>query len=159
VQVDEMVEVLDLLAARGVRSWVCGGFGVAVLVGRVTREHRDLDLLLDARDLDDAVAVLQERGYAVETDWLPIRVELGRAPDCWVDLHPVVFAADGSGRQTGPEGTWYDYPLGTFTTATLEGREIPCVSVKTQRWAHAGYELRPKDEHDLDELDRVMRPS
>jgi lincosamide nucleotidyltransferase A/C/D/E len=159
VQVDEMVEVLDLLAARGVRSWVCGGFGVAVLVGRVTREHRDLDLLLDARDLDDAVAALQERGYAVETDWLPIRVELGRAPGSWVDLHPVVFAPDGSGRQAGPDGTWYDYPLGTFTTATLEGRDIPCVSVEAQRQAHAGYELRPKDEHDLDELDRGIRPS
>jgi len=138
---------------------VCGGFGVAVLVGRVTREHRDLDLLLDAADLAAAVAVLQERGYAVETDWLPIRVELGRAPDCWVDLHPVVFAADGSGRQAGPDGTWYDYPLGTFTTATLQGREIPCVSQATQRWAHTGYQLRPQDEHDLDELDRVIRPS
>jgi lincosamide nucleotidyltransferase A/C/D/E len=115
--------------------------------------------VLDARDLDDAVAALQERGYVVETDWLPIRVELTLGADAWVDLHPVVFAPDGSGRQAGPDGTWYDYPLGTFATATLRDREMPCVSVETQRWAHAGYELRPKDEHDLAELDRVARRS
>lgn len=41
----------------------------------------------------------------------------------------------------------------------LQGREIPCVCEATQRWAHIGYQLRPQDEHDLDELDRVIRPS
>ncbi len=66
----------------------------------------------------------------------------------------MVFAPDGSGRQAGPDGTWYDYPLGTFTTATLQGREIPCVSSRRQRWAHTGYQLRPEDDHDLDELNR-----
>jgi lincosamide nucleotidyltransferase A/C/D/E len=155
MQVDEVFDVLGALAAEGVRSWVCGGFGVAVLVGRVTREHRDLDLLVDAADLDDALACLRERGYTVQTDWLPVRVEAVRDGNSWVDLHPVVFSSDGSGRQAGLAGTWYDYPRETFTAGILDGRKIPCVSAETQLWAHAGYELRPKDEHDLAELHRV----
>jgi NAD(P)-dependent dehydrogenase (short-subunit alcohol dehydrogenase family) len=152
MRVDEMLDVLDALGRRGVRSWVCGGFGVAV--GRVTREHRDLDLLLDASDLADALDCLRGRGYVVETDWLPVRVELARGVDAWVDLHPVVFAPDGSGRQAGPAGTWYDYPAETFTFGSLNGREFPCVSAAAQFRAHAGYELRPKDEHDLAQLRR-----
>jgi lincosamide nucleotidyltransferase A/C/D/E len=155
MQVEEVVEVLEARVTRGVRSWVCGGFGVAVLAGRVTREHRDLDLLVDAEDLHGALTCLQDRGYAVETDWLPVRVELVRSGRAWVDLHPVVFAADGSGRQAGPDGTWYDYPAAAFTTGSLNGRGVACVSVDAQLRAHTGYPLRSKDEHDLAELRRI----
>jgi lincosamide nucleotidyltransferase A/C/D/E len=84
MQLEEIFAVLDALTAKGVNSWVCGGFGVAVLAGRVTREHRDLDLLMDAADLADVLECLRVRGYAVETDWLPVRVELVRGGDAWV---------------------------------------------------------------------------
>ena len=43
-------------------------------------------------------------GYAAETDWLPVRIEL-RAPGArWVDVHPVNFSADGHGRQPDLDG-------------------------------------------------------
>ena len=71
----EAVEIIDALAAVGVRSWVVGGWGVDALAERVSRTHRDLDLMILAEDLDAAVDVLVRSGYAVTTDWLPVRVE------------------------------------------------------------------------------------
>ena len=79
MRAEDVIEVLDTLDGAGVRHWVGGGWGVAALAGRQTREHRDLDLAVDADDLDCCLRELDQLGYAAETDWLPVRIEL-RAP-------------------------------------------------------------------------------
>lgn len=44
--VADVHRVLDLLSDADVETWVSGGWGVDALVGRQTRTHRDLDLLV-----------------------------------------------------------------------------------------------------------------
>jgi hypothetical protein len=61
--------------------------------------HRDLDLAVDAADLGRCLGLLGGLGYVAETDWLPSRMELRAPGDRWVDVHPVAFGEDGSGRQ------------------------------------------------------------
>ena len=72
----EVLGVLGDLAEASCAVWVAGGWGVDALVGRQTRLHRDLDLAVDARNETVALRVLGRRGYRVETDWRPVRVEL-----------------------------------------------------------------------------------
>ena len=103
-----MVRVLDRLDEDGVPLCVAGGWGVDALVGRPSRDHRDLDLLIDAAAFDAAVDTLAGLGYVPETDWLPVRLEVAAAGRGWVDLHPVEVAADGHGVQRGPDGTTYE---------------------------------------------------
>ncbi len=148
----DVFDVLDRLDAAGVRHWVGGGWGVAALVGRLTRAHRDLDLAVQADDFDRCLDVLAALGYLPETDWLPVRIELGAPDDRWVDLHRVKFGQDGYGRQEGLGGTYFDYPPGAFTSGSIGGRPIPCLSAAQQRQFRTGYELRPQDPHDLAEL-------
>lgn len=150
---DEVHAVLDALGTAGIPTWVAGGWGVDALAGRQTRAHRDLDLLVDAERLEDCLSILTARGYAVETDWLPVRVEVGAAGRGWVDVHPVRLAADGSGVQAGLDGTRFDYPPDCFTTGNLAGREVPCLTAAHQQLLHTGYEPRAQDIHDL----RVLR--
>lgn len=131
------------------RLWIAGGWGVDALVGRQTREHRDLDLLVDADWLKECLHLLSARGYAVETDWLPVRVELVAARRGWVDVHPVRLSADGSGVQAGLDGTQFHYPADAFTSGSLAGHAVPCLTGAHQRLLHTGYEARPQDVHDL----------
>jgi hypothetical protein len=52
--------------------------------------HRDLDLALDVRNETVALRALERRGYRVETDWRPVRVELvlrGACPDQQLLFH------------------------------------------------------------------------
>ena len=106
------------------------GWGVTALAGRQTREHRDLDLAVDAEDLGCCLRVLGQLGYAAETDWLPVRIEL-RAPGArWVDVHPVNFGADGQGRQPDLDGGHFDYPPTAFTTGSINGRLVNCLSAR-----------------------------
>ena len=152
----DVLEVIDLLAALGAEPRLTGGWGIDALHGRQTREHRDLDLAIHAATLDTCRKVLQDNGFVVTTDWLPVRVELSDdAADRHVDLHPLHFAADGSAWQAGLDGTRFDYPAGAWATGWIGGRRVVCLSVQVQRAFHAGYEPREADRHDLALLDRL----
>ncbi len=146
--------VLDALAERGVTFWVAGGWGVAALVGRQTREHRDLDLLVHDTDVAVTLELLAEMGYLPAADELPVRVELTAGEGRWVDVHPVRLDEEGNGVQAGPDGTTYDYPAVAFTIGRIRDRDVPCLSITRQREAHAGYPHREQDVHDLGQLER-----
>ena len=151
----EVIEVLGALDRTRVRYWVAGGWGVVALAGRQTREHRDLDLAVDRDNAAAALTALGAPGYAVETDWRPVRVELAASGARWVDVHPVGFDADGHGRQPDQDGGFFDYPVDGFATGVIGGRRVNCLSAGQQRRFRTGYELRPQDRHDLAELDRL----
>lgn len=155
VDPSEVHRVLDALAAAGCRAWVGGGWGVDALVGRQTRLHRDLDLALDATGEAVALGALAALGYAVETDWRPVRVELAAPGGRWVDLHPVAFDAAGRGTQAGLGGATFDYPVGCLVTGVVGGREVGCLSVAQQVAFHAGYPPRDVDLADLALLRRL----
>lgn len=155
VHAAEVVQVLNALNSAGVRFWVAGGWGVDALAGEQTRAHRDLDLAVDAADFDACMGVLAARGYQVETDWLPLRVEVAAPGSRWVDVHPVAFDSQGHGLQGERAGVYFDYPPEAFARGRIGDRPVPCLSVSQQRAFHSGYEHRPQDEHDLRLLDAL----
>ncbi len=73
---------------------------VAALVGRQTRQHRDLDFAVDSTDLGCCLTVLGRLRYEAETGWLPAGIELRSPGDRWVDVHPVTFGAVGPVRSS-----------------------------------------------------------
>lgn len=152
MDLEQVLVVLRALDAEGIRYWVAGGWGVDILVGRQTREHRDLDIAVDVtaeHGEQRALAVLAGLGFEVETDWRPTRVELRAPGDQWVDLHPVVFDRNGDGRQADLDGGWFEYPADVLTSAVIGGYDIACVSVVQQLRFHEGYPPRAIDLHDV----------
>jgi lincosamide nucleotidyltransferase A/C/D/E len=158
MELSEALTVLDAIGSTGCRYWLEGGWGVDALVGHLTRPHRDVDVDLDHACTSDVIAALEKLGYEVETDWRPNRVELvSRTGRGWVDLHPLVIEENGDARQAAVDGGWHELPATWFTTGSLDGVSVPCVSVDAQRTFHAGYELRDVDRLDLAQLDRLPR--
>ncbi len=152
----EVLAVVDAVERAGCTVWLAGGWGVDALVGRQTRPHRDVDLLVDARCEAAALTALERLGWAVETDWRPVRVELVAPGRGWVDLHPVAFDEHGDGVQAGLDGTTYEYPAQDFTTGIVGGRRVGCVSAELQLTYHGGYPLRDVDRADLEQLRRLL---
>ncbi|MFD6077415.1 nucleotidyltransferase domain-containing protein [Streptomyces hydrogenans] len=155
MNIADLFPVLDALRAADVPHWVAGGWGVDVLVGRQTREHRDVDLAFDASCQTAAMRALVSLGYRTETDQLPARVELAAPGRRWVDLHPVVFDAGGLGRRSDLGDGFFLYPPDGFTLGRLQGRTIPCLSVDQQLAFRGGYDLRDVEHHDIALLRRV----
>jgi lincosamide nucleotidyltransferase A/C/D/E len=150
----DVVEIVSALAAVGVGARLGGGWGIDALVGRQTREHRDLDLAIDAEQLAAAEAALGALGFTVSTDWLPVRMELSQGGR-HIDVHPLNYQPDGSAWQAGLEGTRFDYPADAWARGTVGGATVVCLSAARQRLFHSGYPPRQIDLHDLALLDEV----
>ena len=132
--ITELFQVLDLLESLDMQFWLDGGWGVDVLYGQQTRLHRDIDIDFDANYTDQLLDLLQERGYQIETNWLPTVwnciAKLG-----YIDIHPFVLNADGTSKQADLDGGWYEFQPDYFGTAVFEGRSIPCISAKGNKYS------------------------
>ncbi len=149
----QVLDVLDVLEALPVRYWVAGGWGIDALVGRQSRDHDDLDVVLDefpatVEMVGDALRALGfrvlERAY--RPTWMPDRWHLESGVNLHVELVSLDLArlaeAAAVARTTVAR-------LEPYATGTIDGRRVPCLSTDAQWIVHGGYEPRPVDRHDL----------
>ncbi|MFF7341782.1 nucleotidyltransferase domain-containing protein [Streptomyces sp. NPDC008163] len=150
---DDVLEILDLLREAGAEVWVGGGWGIDALVGRRTREHRDLDLMHRLEQEPAVLAALAAAGFAETLDWRPVRFVVSDARGRQIDLHPLVFGVGGGALQESLEpGEPFVYPADCFVTGSVGGRPVPCLSAAQQVFFHQGYEPRDRDLHDMAQL-------
>ncbi len=152
---ERVLELLATLRARGVSATLDGGWGVDALLGRETRPHEDLDLvvaLCDAQRIQDALGPL---GFALHEDQRPVRFVLRRAGE-QLDFHTVTFDAAGGGVQPQPGGGSFRYPPEGFVRGQVRGEWVPCISPSVQVRCHLGYEPTAKDAEDVLRLCRAF---
>lgn len=146
----DVIEVLNMLEAAGVASWLDGGWGVDALIGEQTRSHVDLDLVIT---LDQAAAVraaLRALGFVVVEDELPTRFVMGDSVNRRIDFHTVIFDSAGGGIQRLQDGTSFRYPPEGFADQGHVGAlPVRCLSAKVQVLCHTGYMPDADDIHDL----------
>jgi len=154
---EDVVEILDRLETAGVAASVAGGWAVDALLGRLTREHGDLDLAVDADDIDRAIDALETLHLRIEVDERPARLALSDGRRA-VDLHPVRWDADGAGRQSTGSGGDFVYPPGsTDARGRIGGREVRCLAPELLLTFHLGYEPRDIDRRDMAALAERFR--
>jgi lincosamide nucleotidyltransferase A/C/D/E len=153
VDVAAVLAALDRLDELPVRTWVDGGWGIDALVGEQTRRHEDLDLVVARRDLDAAQSALGVLGYRHDVTvkpGLPARVVLRDSNGRQIDLHSVIFDAQGNGWQPLGDGAWGGYPADGLTgVGIIGGRRVRCVTPQLQLRHHPGY---PPDDHGRHDL-------
>jgi lincosamide nucleotidyltransferase A/C/D/E len=126
---------------------VDGGWGVDALLGRQTRAHNDLDLLIDVDRYDATVTAVGTLGFELLTDERPTRVVLARADGTPIDLHLVERSAGGM-TQRLPGGMQFTYVL-DGTTGVIDGRTVSCISPDMQLLTHSGYDPDDDDRYDV----------
>ena len=149
MQPDDVLAIVDALDRAHVRYWVAGGWGVDALVGEMTRAHSDLDLCIDVQHEAATIEALEGMGFDGVLDLRPVRFSMKDLGGLEVDVHPVRFAADGTGVQAGPEATEFIYPADAFAYGGIGHRRLPCLSAVQQVRFHTGYKRQPKDDADL----------
>jgi lincosamide nucleotidyltransferase A/C/D/E len=158
-----VVEILDSLEQAGVTHWLAGGWGVDALVGRQTRRHDDVDIVIDNFPLDapKACAALASIGFRVterhfQATWMPDQWTLEDDGACRIDLLSLDWQLLGSRMSDGaglPAATSREGLLAqAVTTGTIGSRHLPCLSATVQRLFHSGFEPRHVDRHDIAEL-------
>ncbi|GAA2309160.1 aminoglycoside nucleotidyltransferase [Glycomyces scopariae] len=152
-----LLALLDAMRRNGIDVWIGGGWGVDALLGEQTRPHRDLDLMHRAEHEDALTALLQDLGYTETLDWRPVRFVMTAPGGPEIDLHPLVFGPDGAAVQSSFDpGAPFRYPADAFTTGTVDGTPVPCLSAAQQNHFHQGYEPTDRDRQDMARLRRAF---
>jgi lincosamide nucleotidyltransferase A/C/D/E len=147
----EVLEVLDGLDACGVDVWVAGGWGVDALLGVQTRQHDDLDIVVDLAREGDAEAALRALGFRrIRTEFfdgalMPRQIILRDRAGRVVDLHGVeprtwprawCERLERAGRSDVP----FDAAK-PFGAGTIQGRPVSCLSPELQLASRQVYAL------------------
>lgn len=152
VSTDDVIDIAGVLARAGFRFWLDGGWAVDALIGRQTRKHDDIDLVVLLEESDRIVSTFAEAGFDLIEDDRPTRFVLGDVRERRIDFHPIVFNEDGSARQigAGPNGGDAVFTAGGFAgVGEIAGRKLSCISAELLLRFHTGYELQPKDRHNV----------
>ncbi len=149
-----VLEVLDALKVSAMETWVDGGWGIDALIGRQTRPHADLDLVVALQDVERVLAALGGLGFTVAVDERPTRLELYDGDGRKIGLHTVTFRPDGSGVQVLQDGTEFVYRAEGFAGKGRIGEtEVQCLTPEVQIDCHLGYD---PDEGDFNDM-RLLR--
>jgi len=147
---NDVLEILNVLNAANIPVWIDGGWGIDALIGKQTREHDDLDVIVALEKVKDIIRALGNQGFAISTDELPTRFVLQDARDRQIDFHTVTFDAEGGGIQRQYDGSSFRYtPEGFNGKGHINGHAVQCLTAEIQAQCHYGYEHDEKDKHDL----------
>jgi len=151
----DALDILDRMTALGIQIWLDGGWAVDACLGRQTRPHGDLDIVIEERHLAAAVDALMAIGYrpVPRDDTRPWNFVLGDTAGHEVDFHVIVIDAAGRGRYGPPDlGDFAYEPEALAYFGHIQGRPVACMPPDwLVRW-HTGYELRPNDIADVTAL-------
>lgn len=145
----EVVDVHAMVRSLGIDVWIDGGWGVDALLGKQTRPHADLDIVIQEKDLPVLRRLLEERGYGdVERDdTSPWNFVLGDDKGHEVDVHAMVLDSEGNGVY-GPRGA-VDQAPALSRTGTIHGHTVRCIAAEYLVKFHTGYELHDSDFSDV----------
>ena len=148
---DDVVFILDRLEAAGIAAWLDGGWAVDAVLGDVTRDHADLDVIVELGDVARMRDVLAKDGFElVRGD--PVSNFVLRDPrGCEIDVHPVRFDAAGNGIYRMENGEDWIFPaVGFAGRGQVLGRQVRCLSADVQMLCHAtGYAPDATDAQDM----------
>ncbi len=148
---DYVVGLYNTLTNLGMKVWLDGGWGVDALLGRQTRPHDDVDIVIEQKNVPKLRELLGKQGYTnvPRDDTSPWNFVLGDHAGHLVDVHAVVFDSDGNGLY-GPLKNGIMYPVASFTgRGIIDRQEVRCISPEHVVKFHTQY---APDENDIKDV-------
>ena len=123
--------VIQVLGAAGIPAWLFGGWGLDARIGRITREHGDVEFWVESTHAQRSKALLADAGATALATQPP-------AESCeftWdgVDFSTAYFDRWPADSFSQPRGRWPDwvFPPGSFgdEPGMLDGTPLLAMSV------------------------------
>ncbi len=146
----DVTRLLQFFEAIDILVWIDGGWGVDALLGKQTRDHSDLDIVVQKKDLPKLTQALKERGYSnVQRDDASVwNFVLGDIDGSLIDFHVIEIDENGDGLY-GPLERGHKYPAASLEgVGIIDEVKVRCISPEYQVVSRDGYGLQEKDFHD-----------
>lgn len=156
---NSVASIYTELARENIDIWLDGGWGVDALLQKQTRDHQDLDIVVQKKDLSKLKSLLLKKGYVncERDDTRSCNFVLVDQRKNHIDVHVVELDKRGNGIY-GPSEEGVFYPADSLTgTGYIGGVEVRCLTAEYQVKSHTGYVLKNKDYHDVLSLCKKFR--
>ncbi len=150
----DVIKFYTDLGKSGMGIWIDGGWGVDALLGKQTRLHADLDIVIEQKDLRKAVEMLEKQGYqnVPRDDTRPWNFVLGDKKGHEIDFHVIVIDNAGNGIY-GPPEKGEMYPAGALVgLGRIKKHPVKCIAPEYMVKFHTGYKPRESDYQGIDAL-------
>ncbi len=142
----DVLAIIRLFEVNGIDVVIDGGWGVDALLGKQSRLHTDLDIVVRDQDVPRIRSLLMEKGYTDvprdDTRFYNFVMGDDRGHD--VDIHTYTF--DEQGRNV----YGLDYLPEMLTGhGTIGGHPVRCIPPEWMVKFHSGYELDENDYQDV----------
>ena len=123
--------VVNVLGAADISAWLFGGWGLDARIGRITREHGDVEFWVERADSGRSKGVLAEAGATALATQPPEE----SCEFTWdgADFSTAYFDRRSDGAFVQLQGRWSDwlFPPGSFGSepGVLDGVPVPAMSV------------------------------
>lgn len=159
---DEVLLVTHCLESQSVQFWLAGGWGVDALVGRQTRRHKDLDVVIE--DFQNNEPRIRRALLAIGFDhididtggvWMPNRSSFEDDAGHRIELMDIdweylrsVFALhpEKCSKSTAAQS---ELAREVLTVGSIDGRAVPCLTTAAQLLFHTGFYLEPLGSADV----------
>jgi lincosamide nucleotidyltransferase A/C/D/E len=172
MRADQVADLHVRLVDHGVDCCVVGGWGVDALVGTVTREHKDLDVLMPLTALRDGVSLWADEGFEFAYPWPESRGIAGHHPLLGEPIPSAFVLTHEDGREIdvhvyevlGARLTclWDTdrvlEPDDLAATGSIGGVAVRCMTASMQLTCHQGYDLPPAHAADVRLLQQLIPP-
>jgi hypothetical protein len=160
-QIEILGQLQALFSAHRVRWWLRGGWAIDFMLGRVTRSHADIDIVIWARHRERVKLALLEAGFTSSREWPPTQSDYELHGEI-VSLAYLDRTPDGRVITAGiPVWEWPRGALGR-SPLTLEGIAARVVGPRQLHWEKASTErgtgrpLRTKDVKSMETLCEII---
>lgn len=146
------------LEQAGIPIWLDGGWGIDALLGRETRPHHDLDVIVRVSDVPKVLELLRPANFVVREGSTLHAFVLTSPSGDELDFHTVTFQSDGTALHQMDNGSDWVFPFDAFTgEGTVDGARVQCLSAVTQVRCHAqGYVPSEEDFRDMELLQQAF---
>ncbi len=153
---EEVLNIYKSLQEKGILIWIDGGWAVDALLEEQTRPHQDLDIAVQAKDLEPLEELLGSLGFARITCNEEDMWDLLLANDKGTEIEVHAFSLDEHGKVMEEE-YWNGYSADSLTgKGRIAGVEVRSVSLEQLVKTHDKNKrtLKPTDLQDMTLLEQ-----
>lgn len=133
---EEVLRIYNLLQNSGTEIIIDGGWSVDALLGKKTREHKDLDIALEWKDVPALRKILSRLGYKQVEEYSKWNFVLRDNKNHEIDVHAFIYDKE----ENVIDGIMY--PAESLKgSGVIDGQEVRCISPEYQveflaKWIH-----------------------
>lgn len=166
ISAKDAIKIYKLLSKNGIQIWITGGWGIDALLGKQTRPHKDLDVIMFRDDIFQMCDLLSHEGYNKMELWSEnlwtIDINGNKIATAFYlkdpegrefDAHAIILDENGNGVPVWEDDRNFVYKEQDLAgKGLISGFSVNCVSPEMQMFCHSGYDLPDKQKPDLELL-------